>query len=350
MSRYRAAIIGCGRPGGTPPGVAEGFAIGYTHARAYRAIQAVDLVAAADIDPDNLAAFARTFEIGATYRDYQELLARERPDLVSICTWPPLHPDMVVVAARAGVRGILCEKPMALGLGEADRMLDACARAGTVLSINHQRRLVRPWTTARAWLAAGRIGKLLRMEGWVSGGWDLLSWGTHWADMFFFFTGDQPAQWVFAQIECSRRQRRYGHPVEDRSLTMVGFADGVTGLLHLAPEAADSAAMRLIGSEGQIHVGGSQGLRLVGGIAPDPASEARDGEDGFVAAIRDLIRAIETGEEPRLSGRHGRQVTEVLMAAYASGLEQRLVTLPYTDPAFPLARVFEDVESPGETN
>lgn len=344
MPTYRAAVIGCGRPGASP-GVAEGYAIGYHHAKGYQATGRVQIVAAADVDAANLAAFAETFAVPATYRDYRQMLEVERPDVVSICTWPPLHPDMVVAAARAGAKGILCEKPMALGLGEADRMLTACRESGTVVCINHQRRLIPPWTTARGWLDAGRIGALVRMEAWVGGGWDLLSWGTHWVDMFFAFTGDQPARWVFAQIDCSQRRWRYGHPVEDRSLTMIGFDRDVTALLHIAPEAPRGAGMRLIGSAGQIDVRDGGQARLIGGEAGADLLEPR--KDGFAAAVQELITSIESGRQPNLSGPHGRRATEVIMAAYASGIEQRLVTLPYEQPTFPLSALFSKAQTAG---
>ena len=342
MSSYRAALIGCGRPG-PPPGVAEGYAIAYAHAKGYQAAGNVTLAAAADINPTNLEAFTATFGVPAAYGDYREMLAHTRPDIVSVCTWPGLHVDMVVAAAEAGARGILCEKPMALGLGDADRMIEACVRSGTILSICHQRRLAPPFTTACSWLRAGAIGRLVRIDAWVGGGWDLLSWGTHWVDMFFYMVGDAPAGWVFAGIDCTRRQRRYGHPVEDRSLTMVGFDDGVTAVLHIAPE-VQGAGVRLIGANGQIDISdGAPVPRLIGGDearAAPPDDGAAAWTDGFAAAVRDLVTAIEAGAAPQLDKNRGRAATEVIMAAYASGVERRLVALPYTDPEFPLNRLF----------
>jgi len=346
MPGYRVAVIGCGRKG-PPPGVTEGQGIAYQHAAGYREVADVTLVAAADIDATNLSDFATTFAVPSVYADYREMLERERPDLISICTWPSLHPEMVMSAAAAGVRGILCEKPMALSLGEADRMLDACTQAGTKLSICHQRRLVPPWTTARSWLLAGHIGRLIRMDAWIEQ-WDLLSYGTHWIDMFFYVMQEHAARWVLAQVDCTARQRRYAHPVEDRSLTLIGFDDDVTGLLHIAPEAR-GAGVRLIGTDGHIEVvDGGRMARLVGGRggqpAPEPSPAPITGTTGFAAgfaaAVRDLIDAIESEREPELNGHRGRNVTEVIMAAYASGIERLLISLPYDDPVFPLERLF----------
>ena len=74
------------------------------------------------------------------YADPAEMLDTERPDIVSICTWPPLHADLTELAFAKGVKAVWCEKPMAVHLTDADRMVDAAKAAGGLLVINHQRR------------------------------------------------------------------------------------------------------------------------------------------------------------------------------------------------------------------
>jgi predicted dehydrogenase len=339
MSLYRAAIIGCGRAVSTTA-VSEGQAIAYHHASGYQAVEGVQLVAAADIDRGNLEAFAGRFGVTATYTDYRQMLEQERPDLVSICTWPGLHAEMVVSAAEAGVRGILCEKPMALGLGEADRMLAACAQHGAILYISHQRRLIRPWTIAREWLYEGKIGQLRRIDAWIEN-WDLLSYGTHWIDMCFYLLKDAPARWVFAQCDFTGQQRRYAHPVEDRSLTMIGFDDGVTALLHIAPEVR-GAGICLVGSEGQMVIrDGMPAPQLISSHQPPAAQgDSVAFDDGYSAIIQDLMAAMKVGHGLQVEGLHGRKATEVIMAAYASSIDRQLITLPYQNPEFPLTTYF----------
>ena len=102
MSSYRAAIIGCGR-------MSRG------HVRAYQEA-GVPLVAGADISQEALDAFAERTGAEGLYADAAEMLAEARPDLVSVVTHDALHCPLVVGAAEAGVRGIICEKPMALNL------------------------------------------------------------------------------------------------------------------------------------------------------------------------------------------------------------------------------------------
>src|SRR5947199_3411739 len=107
---YRAGIIGCG-------------SIAAAHARGYRGVSEVELVAAADPVERCRRDLQERFEIPRTYSDAEEMLRTERLDLVSICLWHPLHAEFTRLAARYQPKAILCEKPMATCLAEADAML-----------------------------------------------------------------------------------------------------------------------------------------------------------------------------------------------------------------------------------
>src|SRR6266540_1030899 len=125
--RYRVAILATGR-------------IARAHARGYQMVPRTEVVAAADVNPEALAGFGDEFGVPAEHRyaDYRDLLAREQPDIVSVCSHPPLHAPMVLAAARHRPRAILCEKPIALTLPEADAMIAACRAVGTLLVVGHQ--------------------------------------------------------------------------------------------------------------------------------------------------------------------------------------------------------------------
>ena len=140
----RAGIVGCG-------------GISRSHATAYAHLGAASLVAACDIDPERLQKRADEFEVPGRYADYREMFARERLDVVSVCTHAPLHADVACAAADAGVH-VLCEKPLALDLESADRMVAHCAAAGVRLAVSHQFRFTPALRTARRLVAEGRIG------------------------------------------------------------------------------------------------------------------------------------------------------------------------------------------------
>jgi len=109
---YSAAVIGCGK---FNPGK-EGWAIGHTHAEAYMLANPSIRLLGVDPNPENLAAFGKRFGVVAEdlFASTEALYAALTPDVVSVCTWPKLHAEQVIEAAMNGVRGILCEKPMAL--------------------------------------------------------------------------------------------------------------------------------------------------------------------------------------------------------------------------------------------
>src|SRR5260370_36136033 len=121
MARYRTAIIACGT-------------IARVHARAWRAVpdHPVALGALADTHPDARREFGDFFGIpeDKRYADFREMLDAERPDFVDVCSWHQQHAEMVIAAAARRPKAILCQKPMAVDLGEAEAMLTACERKG----------------------------------------------------------------------------------------------------------------------------------------------------------------------------------------------------------------------------
>ena len=134
---YRAAIIGLGRMGSTFDEEAGPYCRWrppHAHAACYRAVAATRLVAGSDPHPGQRDAFAQKWGVDPShlYADHREMLERERPDIVSICTSarPRARILQDVLAAGQSVRAIWAEKPISISLAEADAMIDACRRAG----------------------------------------------------------------------------------------------------------------------------------------------------------------------------------------------------------------------------
>ena len=140
---YRVGIIGCG---GT----------GRSHSRSWGNNPRAEVVAAMDIYEESAKRLADGYDIPATYTDVEEMLKKEDLDIVSITTWQGPRAEATVAAAKAGVKGIIGEKPMAASLGQADAMLEACEANDVKLIIGHQRRYSAPNIEARRLVAAGR--------------------------------------------------------------------------------------------------------------------------------------------------------------------------------------------------
>lgn len=116
----------------------------------------VELVAVADVRTEIAKAVGRSTG-AAVHADFHELLARVDVDAVDICTPEFVHAEQVIAAARAG-KHVLCEKPIAASLADADAMIDACERAGVTLMVAHSRRFTPRYRRMHA--ALGRIGEV----------------------------------------------------------------------------------------------------------------------------------------------------------------------------------------------
>ena len=170
MDRMGIGLIGCG-------GIARS-----AHLPAIAALcEHVELRATADVDAEAAAAAAAPW--GAAHStDYRAVLAR--PDIAAVIVATPeyLHAEQVSAAAAAG-KHVLCEKPLARTLAEADRMIDACASAGVHLLIGHSRRFTRRYMEIRAAIDRGEIGavRLLRENERRSRGRPQVWWSpAHW--------------------------------------------------------------------------------------------------------------------------------------------------------------------------
>ena len=225
MAKLTVAIIGCGRKGVGR----TGCGIGHHHAEGYRACEDVRFVAFCDIVAENAEAFGAEHGTGdeRLYTDYHAMLRTEQPDVVSVATWPALHAPMTVDVASHRPKAIVCEKPIALSLGEADAMLDACKHAGTRLIVGHQRRFSPQYQAAHSALHSGAIGVLELMETHGHPGCSLLVDGTHTVDLVRWFAGDQPIQWVFAQIDATARRSAWGSAVENAAMLLFRFENGI---------------------------------------------------------------------------------------------------------------------------
>ncbi|HIE18502.1 TPA: Gfo/Idh/MocA family oxidoreductase, partial [Candidatus Bathyarchaeota archaeon] len=127
----RVGIIGTGKR--KVRGDAMGYGMAYKHAEAYVSLGNCRIVACADIVKENAEAFAEVYDVPSIYLDYKEMLSEENLDMVSICTWPRLHSQMVIACAKSGVRAIHCEKPMADTWAGAKRMYAECLKHGVQL-------------------------------------------------------------------------------------------------------------------------------------------------------------------------------------------------------------------------
>src|SRR5579883_1266604 len=125
MRRLKVGLIGAG----TIANSAHLPAIAQLH-------DELELVAVADVRGEAAEKAAREYGAEDWYTDYRQLLARPDIDMVDICTPEFLHGEQVVAAAEAG-KHILCEKPMANSLADADAMIEAARRNKVKFMVGH---------------------------------------------------------------------------------------------------------------------------------------------------------------------------------------------------------------------
>ena len=155
-AEFRVGVIASGR-------------IARSHGRGWSRCEHTKIAAVADTHPEALASYAEDFQVESRYHDYREMLDKEDLDIVSVCSWDPQHAEMTIAACARKPKAVLCEKPMAVSLGEAEAMVVAADRNGVKLAIGHQRRFYPRWREARRLIADGAIGKPLRLWSSVRG-------------------------------------------------------------------------------------------------------------------------------------------------------------------------------------
>lgn len=226
QSPIRAAIIGTG-----------GIAGSHIKAQQNEASR-TQLVAAVDIDADRVATFSQMHAIPAYYTDVQEMLNKEKPDLVHICTPPSTHCDLSILCMEAGA-WVLCEKPLCISLAEMDQIEAAEQRTGNYCSSVFQYRfgsagqhlkhlintqvLGRPlvassmtvWYRSDAYYAVPWRGKWATESGGVT-----MIHGIHAIDFLLWLFGE------WQEVRGMIGTLNHAIEVEDVSLAHVRFANG----------------------------------------------------------------------------------------------------------------------------
>jgi len=363
--RYRVAVIGHTGRGNYGHGIDT----------VWRAFENVELVAVADADEAGRAAAARRLGVTKTYADYREMLHKEKPDIVGVAPrWMDQRVQMVTAAAEAGAH-IYMEKPFALTLADADRMVAAVQRHKVKLQIAHQMRTSPYVIRAKAMIDAGEIGEIQEIrsrgkEDRRAGGEDMMVLGSHLFDMQRYFLGNP--LWVSAHVTVDGREvtasdvRQPTEPIGPIAGTQISatfaYANGVHGFFG-SRAAGQTHPLRfstwIYGSKGVIalpngiYPGGALYLLRAPGwlpteelrmeqvkVEPDLAAQGMTIRPGPEIAnalmVADLVRAIEGGGKPCCNEEDGRWTIEMVHGVYAAQKTGNRVRLPLAQRTHPL--------------
>ena len=139
--------------------------IAESHVESYKKMPDVEIAALADLIPGKAAAFAKRYGVeGARlYPDHQSMLANEKLDAVSVCTYNVQHAPCTIDALNAGVN-VLLEKPMSVTLDEAAEMIRAEKKSGKLLSIGFQPRMDANMQQIKKIVEAGELGRVYYIQ------------------------------------------------------------------------------------------------------------------------------------------------------------------------------------------
>lgn len=167
--------------------------------------------------PESVGLALKEHELPASivFDSAQRMLETVRPDALVVASTAPSHCEYVCMAAAAGVRHVLCEKPMAVSVAECERMIEACAASGTSLAVNHQMQFMEQYALVKELASSPDFGGL-RSVTVAASNFGLAMNGAHYFEMFRYLTGEEietVSFWADAEKVTNPRGVQY----EDRS-------------------------------------------------------------------------------------------------------------------------------------
>ncbi len=223
------------------------------------------IVGVADPDADAASAMGAALD-ARTAPSFAALAEAVELDAVIVCTPPVSHPSIALAAIDAGL-GVLCEKPLAIEIDSAQRMIAAANAAGTPFTMATKFRFVDDVLAARTLIAEGVIGEVIQLENsfasrvdmrdrWnsnraVSGGGVLIDNGTHSVDIARSFLGPVEA------VLTLERPRTQPLDVEDSVQLLLRAASGATATIDLSwsDDNTTDTYLQVYGTEGALRVG-----------------------------------------------------------------------------------------------
>jgi predicted dehydrogenase len=335
----RFGLIGCGR-------------VAPRHAQSLAQLHETQLVAVADVREDRARRFAEEYGTEA-YTDYQAMLARPDIDAVTVCVPSGLHAPVAIDVLQAG-KHVLVEKPIALDLAGADRMINTAREMGLRLGVVLQNRYNSPVQQVRALIDQGRLGKLYlgsvcvrwyRPQSYYEDGWHgtramdggaLMNQSIHHVDALQWFMG--PVVSVYAYTATLAHQMES----EDVGVAVVRFRSGalatIEGSTLTWPQNLEGS-VALFGERGSVKVGGTALSRItlwkVDGELEREAeiltSQRVDPPTVYGYSHREVIhdfaRALLEGRESTTPGPEAGKSLALVLAIYESARTGREVQL-----------------------
>jgi len=347
-----------------------GSGAGQFHLEGYTEEPRTEIVAIAGLD-DRVPVLAQKYNVPNVYRDYQDLLAQDDIDAVSIAVPNFLHAPMAIAALEAG-KHVLIEKPLARFESEAQQMVDAADKAGKILAVSFQRRSRHDIEIMREQIQSGALGRIYYSKafwmrragipGWGSwftsknaaGGGPLIDLGVHVLDLILYVLGNPKVTTVsassYAEIGPQGKgnwagtaqkfipEGHKGYEVEDLASAFLRFEDGGTLLLEASwasyGEMEDDFGIQVYGSNGgarlhSVKYSDEDTLRLWSSIGNTTQESAPTvvKRNGHREIIRGFVDGILNRTPVSPDGREGLDRVRLIDAIYRSAELGREISL-----------------------
>jgi UDP-N-acetyl-2-amino-2-deoxyglucuronate dehydrogenase len=263
--KYRFALVGCG-------GIAP------KHAYAVKKIEGAELAAVCDTNETRAELIGKQYNV-PFYKKYDEMLEKEKIDIVNILTPSGLHSEHTMDIVKKYKKHIVCEKPMALSLEQADGMIETCAAHGCRLFIVKQYRYNPPVQKLKEAVDSGLLGKLILgtvrlrwrrdqkyydRDAWrgtreLDGG-VLMNQASHHIDLL---------EWIMGEpVSVIGKTSTYLVNIEtdNTAIALITFNSGAIGLIEA------TTATRPDDLEGSLSILGEKGSIVIGGFAANKLS------------------------------------------------------------------------------
>jgi predicted dehydrogenase len=355
---YRVGLVGCG-------------GMGRHHLSNLRQLPEFEISAICDISLDSLAKIGNEYNVEARYQDFNEMYDKVKLDFVVVATQTRGHLAPTVSALSRGI-SVICEKPIAIDLVEADEMVSASEKSGAKLAINQQNHVSPAIRKAQAIVKEGVIGEVIMVRGRNKSGRksgnEFMEMGTHVTDMMMCFGGTP--KWCSGTVynqrslagredimeakQMSPNDRDSGLVMGSRAIAHYGFLNGSLGEIHFLGYQQNMSAnygVDILGEKGQLAVRCVSLLENNLWHLPRPMegfpSQFSDWklvdvsdvgiEDPLHTMYRRFVKAIETDIQPPSSGEEGRWAFEMIMGIYQSHRDGGCrVEFPIADRRHPL--------------
>lgn len=302
-----------------------------------------EVVAILSSDSERAKRFAAENHIAAAVTSLDALLG-SGIDAVYISTTNELHCSQTLAAAAAG-KHVFCEKPLALELADARRMVEVCRAAGVVMGTNHHLRNAATHRALRAEIKQGRIGRPLfarvfhsvylppHLQGWRitrpgAGAGVIMDITVHDADTLRFVLDDEPAD--VAALTQSSGMATGG--IEDGVMGVIRFRSGLIAQFHDAftTEFA-TTGFEVHGSEGSLVATNCMTQRPVGDVLLRTAAGTErlplNHENLYARALNAFHAAIRGEGTPAATGEDGVRSMAVALAARDAAASRRVITV-----------------------